>query len=82
MSLAAQKSYYALYLMGVYADSEEEARFRELWQARGSRLDMGRSCLRFRRLEDLHTDLVAAVISAVPVAEHVARARAARARRT
>jgi hypothetical protein len=81
VSLAAQKNHYALYLMGVYADSQDEARFRDEWVARGTRLDMGRSCLRFRRLEDLHDDLLSGVIGAVPVDEFVARTRAAHARR-
>lgn len=77
VSLAAQKHHYALYLMGVYADSEEEARFREQWSARGTKLDMGKSCLRFRTTADLQEDLVAEVIAAVPMEEHIARAKAA-----
>jgi uncharacterized protein YdhG (YjbR/CyaY superfamily) len=81
VSLAAQKHYYALYLMGVYADSEQEAQLREQWQARGTKLDMGRSCLRFKRLEDLHEDLVADVVAAVPMDEYVAAAKAAHARK-
>jgi hypothetical protein len=80
VSLAAQKKHYALYLMGVYADSAEEARFREEWLSRGTKLDMGRSCLRFTRFEDLHTDLVAGVIGAVPMDDFVAKAKAAHAR--
>jgi hypothetical protein len=81
VSLAAQKNYYALYLMGVYADSAEEARLREEWQARGTKLDMGRSCLRFKRLADLHEDLVAEVVAAVPMQEYVAAAKQAHASR-
>jgi len=82
VSLAAQKNYYALYLMGVYADSAQEARLREEWVARGTKLDMGRSCLRFRRLDDLHEDLVADVIAAVPLDEYVQKAKAAHSART
>ncbi len=63
VSLAAQKNYYALYLMGVYADSAEEARLRQEWVARGTKLDMGKCCLRFKRVADLHEDLVAEVIA-------------------
>jgi hypothetical protein len=82
VSLAAQKNYYALYLMGVYADSEQEARLREEWVARGTKLDMGRSCLRFKRLDDLHEDLVAQVIAAVPMDEYVEQAKAAHSARS
>src|SRR5919107_5809352 len=58
VALAAQKRHYALYLMGLYADSGEAAQFRSRWEAGGRRLDMGKSCLRFRGLDDLHLDLV------------------------
>ena len=81
VSLAAQKNYYALYLMGVYSDSAEEARFREQWLARGTKLDMGRSCLRFKGMADLHEDLVAEVIAAVPMDDFIEKARAARSSR-
>jgi len=81
VSLAAQKQYYALYLMGVAADSDEERAFREAWQERGTKLDMGRSCLRFKRLEDLHEDLVAREIAAVPPSQMIAAAEEARANR-
>ncbi len=63
--------------MGVYADSAEEARLRQEWVARGTKLDMGKSCLRFKRVADLHEDLVAGVIAAVPMDEYVEKAKAA-----
>jgi len=78
VSLAAQKNYYSLYLMGVYADSEEELAFRERWLARGGKLDMGRSCLRFTRVDQLHMDLLAEVIGSVPVDDFVAAAKSVR----
>ncbi|MGB7962350.1 MAG: DUF1801 domain-containing protein [Propionicimonas sp.] len=81
VSLAAQKRHFALYLMSIYADTAEEARFREQWQARGRKLDMGKSCLRFKSFEDLEPDLVADAIAAVPMDEFVARTRAAHAGR-
>ncbi len=77
LALAAQKNYTSLYLMGVYADSEEEAHLRARWEARGTTLDMGKSCLRFRRMDDLHQDLLAEVIGAVPVEDFVARTKEA-----
>ena len=77
LALAAQKNYTSLYLMGVYADSADEAHLRDRWEARGTTLDMGKSCLRFRRMEDLHLDLLAEVIGAVPVEDFVARTKEA-----
>jgi len=81
VSLAAQKNYYALYLMGIYADPAREAWLRDEWVARGTKLDLGKSCLRFRGVDDLHEDLVAQVIAAVPMEAFVEQARAARAGR-
>lgn len=78
VGLAAQKNHYALYLMGVYAQPQQEAALRRRWLERGARLDMGRSCLRFRKLEDLQEDLVVEAIGALPVADYVALAKRAR----
>ena len=66
-ALANQKNYMALYLMGVYA--ERDSWFREEYRKRGKRLDMGKSCVRFRSLDDLPLDLVGGVIAATPVDE-------------
>lgn len=67
VSLAAQKRHYALYLMGIYGDPELDRRFREQWIATGRRLDLGKSCLRFRSLDDLDLGLVGELVAAVPV---------------
>jgi hypothetical protein len=73
-ALASQKSYMALYLMGVYTSETEEARwFREAWAAAGKKLDMGKSCVRFKRLEDLALDVVGQAIKRMPAREYVAR---------
>jgi hypothetical protein len=80
VSLASQKRHLSLYLMGLYADSEAERTFRSRWTAGGRRLDMGKSCLRFGRLEDLDLDLVAAAVAATPVDEYVAHYERARSR--
>jgi uncharacterized protein YdhG (YjbR/CyaY superfamily) len=78
VSLAAQKRHFSLYLMGLYSSVEEELEFRERWTATGRRLDMGKACLRFRRLEDLDLDLVAEAIASTSVEDYLelyARAR-------
>jgi hypothetical protein len=80
VSLASQKHHMALYLMGVYVDEELERRVREGFRAAGKKLDMGRSCLRFRRLEDLPLDVIADVLPAYPVERLVEKHEAARSR--
>ncbi|MGZ8379881.1 MAG: DUF1801 domain-containing protein [Gemmatirosa sp.] len=72
-ALAAQKRHYALYLTNVYGDSPEERRLRKAFAARGLKLDMGKSCLRFKKLEDLALDAVGDVVASTPPAAFIAR---------
>lgn len=78
VSLAAQKNAYSLYLLGLYADEARAQDFRDRWTASGRRLDMGKSCLRFRKVEDLDDELLAEAVAGVGVDEYVAAAEAAR----
>jgi hypothetical protein len=78
-SLADQKRHMSLYLMGVYGDVGAEAFLREHWPA-DKRLDMGKSCLRFRRLDDLPLDLVGQVIARTSVEDLIAAYERSRAR--
>ncbi len=65
-ALAAQKNHYALYLMGAYADPDHSAWIAGEFAKAGKKLDMGKSCLRFKRLEDLPLDVVGRSIAAIP----------------
>jgi Domain of unknown function (DU1801) len=62
-ALASQKQYVSLYLNSVYGDRDTETWFRERWAATGKPLNMGKSCVRFRRLEDVPLDLVGETIA-------------------
>lgn len=66
VSLAAQKRHNALYLMGLFTDSVQANEFRERWTEDGRRLDMGKSCLRFRKADDLRMDLVTEAVATTP----------------
>jgi hypothetical protein len=79
-ALASQKNYMAVYLLTIYGDPEAESWFQERYRASGKRLDMGKSCVRFRRLEDLPLDLVGEVIRKVSVDQYIERYERARAR--
>jgi Domain of unknown function (DU1801) len=72
-SLANQKRHMALYLMGIYGDEDAAAWLQGKWAATGKKLDMGKSCLRFRRLDDLALDLVGAAIARTSVDELIAQ---------
>jgi hypothetical protein len=56
--LASQKQHLSLYLMGMYMDPEAAKAFERDWQAAGKKLDMGKSCIRFKRIEDLALDVL------------------------
>lgn len=80
-ALAAQKQHLSVYLMGLYSDGPELEWFRQQYADRGLKLDMGKSCVRFKRLADLPTDVLGEVIGMIPVDEFVARHAASRAAR-
>jgi hypothetical protein len=73
-ALANQKRHMALYLCGANCLPGIEARLRAAYDAAGKKLDLGKACLRFRRLDDLVPEAVAQVIAAVPVPVFVASA--------
>jgi len=66
VSLGAQKHHNALYLSGPYADPELAGRIHRAYKEAGKRLDMGKSCVRFKRWDQLEPDVLAEVIAAVP----------------
>ena len=71
-SLANQKRHMALYLLGVYGDEAARGWFDERWAATGKPLDMGKSCLRFRSLDDLALDVVGEAIGRTSVDDLIA----------
>ena len=77
-ALAAQKNHNALYLMCHYASPRRAAAFEEAYRIAGKKLDMGKSCLRFRGPEDLCDEAIAQAIAAVPVETFIADYEAAR----
>ena len=68
-SLASQKRHMALYLNCEYASPTG---FRESWEATGKKLDMGKSCVRFRSLDAVALDVVGDTIANVTVEDHIA----------
>ena len=78
--LASQKNHMAIYLMGLYASEDELAWFREQYAERGIKLDMGKSCVRFKRLDQVPLDVIGAVIERVPPATYIERYEASRVR--
>ncbi len=80
VGLVAHKNHYALYLMHVYQDSEQEQQLRHGFRQAGKRLDLGKSCLRFRRLDDLPLDVLGRVVASTAPDAFVAAYEAGRQR--
>ena len=68
-ALAARKNYYAVYLMGVYGDPKKEELLADAYKKLGKKMDMGKSCLRFKSLDDIPLDVVGKLIASVPPEE-------------
>lgn len=67
-ALASQKNHLSLYLNSVYGDRQTEAWFRERWAESGKKLDMGKSCVRFRHLDDVPLDVIGETIARADLA--------------
>jgi hypothetical protein len=80
VALAAQKHHYALYLHSVYADEDVADALGAAYREAGVKLDAGRSCVRFKRLDQLVPSAVAEAISATSVDEYIALYEASRTR--
>lgn len=76
--LASQKNHMSLYLMCTYGNKDLDKWFRKAYAASGKKLDMGKGCVRFKKLEDLPLDVVGKVIAKVSVDAFIATYRRAR----
>jgi len=77
-ALAAQKNYNALYLNCIYASEERTGKLKAAFADAGKKLDMGKSCIRFKKVDQLAEEALAAAIASVPVEELIAQAEASR----
>lgn len=77
-ALANQKNYMAIYLMCAYGNSALKQKLIDAYKQAGIKLNMGGSCLRFTKLEDVLLDAIAEQISAVPVNTFIEIAKASR----
>ena len=70
-ALAVQKNYYSLYLMVPYGSATELAKIQEGFKKAGKKLDMGKSCIHFKKVDDLPLDVIGESIARVPAEEYV-----------
>lgn len=75
-ALASQKNHMAVYLTSVYAVPALRRKFQAGYRAAGKKPDMGGSCVRFKKLEDLPLEVIGEAVAAVPMQDFVATAQA------
>jgi len=71
VALASQKNYMAVYLMSIYSSGEKAKQFEQAYRATGKRYDVGKSCVRFKRLEDLPLPLIAAEVRSIKMEDYI-----------
>lgn len=75
--LASQKNHMAVYLMGVYTGygddsaTAEASWFEQAWKKTGKKLDMGKCCVRFKKLEDVALDVVGESVRRLPASKYI-----------
>ena len=72
-ALAPQKNYFTVHLMTAYGDKGELAFIEDGFRKAGKKLDMGKACIRFKKIEDIPLDVIGASIARVPIDSYVAR---------
>jgi uncharacterized protein YdhG (YjbR/CyaY superfamily) len=77
-ALASQKNYMAVYLMGIYSSEGKREGFEAAYRATGKRFDVGKSCVRFRKLDDLPLELIGETIASMSVDDVIAALEQAR----
>ena len=78
LALAAQKNNYALYLTCVNSDKARESELRQAFLDAGKKQDMGKSCVHFRKIDDLPLPAIGRIIASTPVDAFIARYEASR----
>ncbi|HYE62814.1 MAG TPA: DUF1801 domain-containing protein [Phycisphaerales bacterium] len=75
--IAARKGYVSLYLNCVYGNEGEREKFVEDWKKTGKKLDMGKSCIRFKKLDDIPLEVVGRAVKRLPAKKYIADYEAA-----
>ncbi|MBK8914624.1 MAG: DUF1801 domain-containing protein [Phycisphaerales bacterium] len=69
--LASQKNHMSVYLFSIYGDTEHTDWFAKAWQRTGKKLDMGKCCIRFKKLDDLALDVIGEAVRRMPARKFI-----------
>jgi len=78
VSLAIQKNYYTVHMMAAYGDAKELARIKNGFEKAGKKLDMGKACIRFKKIEDLPLDVIGESVASVSAEGYIRRYESSR----
>ena len=81
-ALANQKNHMAVYLTSIYMDEKLNQDFEEKYKQTGKRYDVGKSCVRFRKLDDLPLSLIGETIQSLSMDEFIERTQGLSSRKT
>lgn len=79
MGLASQKNHIGFYAFCIYTDAKLKDWFVDEFQKTGNRLDMGKSCIRFKKLEAIPLELLGQLTSKISVEKFIQSYEEARA---
>ena len=66
-ALASQKNYMSVYLTGCYMSLDVRNKFKKAYKKSGKRFDAGKSCIRFKKVNDLPLELLGKTIASMDV---------------
>ena len=75
VGLAAQKNYNSLYLMSVYQDPADYQELIKAFDGMGVKPNMGKSCIRFKKLDQIPLEKIARLIAKTSVQDFVETAK-------
>ena len=70
-ALASQKNHMAVYLSSIYADEGKREQFEKEYRLTGKRYDVGKSCVRFKKLDDLPLLVIAKAIASIEMNDFI-----------
>jgi uncharacterized protein YdhG (YjbR/CyaY superfamily) len=70
-ALSSQKNHMAVYLIGIYMDDRMRRDFKNKYLTTGKKYNVGKSCVRFKKLDELPLPLIGEAISALSVGDFI-----------
>lgn len=70
-ALASEKNYMVVHFMCLYTNADLKQKFEDAYKEAGKKLNMGKSCVRFKKLENLPLKLIGEIVASTPVDQFI-----------